>query len=109
MQERIAARLVGITEHILPSYGADFRGWPDELGRATEWMKTHGYNQLFRDTLFTFPFRTFGQVFEIVQLVHQFRIRQERISSFVLSSSVLLPSRIVFWDVTDGERKWGGA
>lgn len=107
MKERIALRLEGIIAHILPTYGIDFRACENSSQLATEWMKANGYNLLFRTEISRFPSRAFTKAFETAQLVFHFRSHKHSSSSFVLASSVLARSRTVFWDVTDGQRKWG--
>jgi hypothetical protein len=107
MKQRITLRLAGIVTHILPSYGVDLRSQENSSQLASDWMRSNGYNLLFRNEIARFPSRAFSTVFETAQLVFHYRRHNRSSSSFVLASSVLTRSRMVFWDVTDGQKKWG--
>ena len=107
MEERIARRLESVVHYILPTVGIDLRNEEAASSMAANWMHDRGYNHLFRSQMREFPHRYFEDAFEVAQLVYNLLWKQRRETSFVIASSVLAESRIVYWDVTDGRRKWG--
>ncbi|ABD09183.1 hypothetical protein RPB_4500 [Rhodopseudomonas palustris HaA2] len=106
MEERTKSRLHSICQNVLPSFGADFRGSADSEARTRTWLLQHGYTSALRPRFASFPFNAFKRVFEMGQLVFQYRFNRQKTSAFVLSSGILADYRLVYWDIADASNKW---
>ena len=105
-EERKCQRLLNIGENILATFpGAT--GVTRDIKIVHAWLDQNGYTNLFEPSSEGIPSDLMREVIETTERVFLFYSREVPFESLVVSCSLLDQHRTVFWDVADGNKKWG--
>jgi len=103
-EARVSKRLENMARHILPAIGVSVEGEP--LAFAEQWLRTQGFDELWASGPPIVTLSSLRNLYEVCFFAAR-HVSESRSWTDLCLSYSLLEDREVWWDIVDGQRKYG--